>query len=36
LISAVGPRSIRAVTHLDVSHADILSALQAFRAVTEE
>ena len=36
LISAVGPRSIRAVTHLDVSRADILSAVEAFRAVTEE
>lgn len=35
LISAVGPRSIRAVTHLDVSREDILSALQAFRKVTE-
>ena len=35
LISAVGPRSIRAVTHLDVSRDDILKAVQAFHAVTE-
>ena len=36
LISAVSRRSIRAVTHLDVSRDDILTALEAFRTVTEE
>ena len=32
-VLAIGPRNIRAVTHLDVNRDDILTALEVFGAV---